>query len=114
LKVLSAVPKIRPLVTGNVKLSDPLLMEQYDEMIKMCCYPRWDRNTFQVKKGITTILKREEDFWIFQQDSRSVQSLKWHVNEYLNSFNDSMFFNFNNGSRKLMNFVSPLYRIGKL
>lgn len=114
LRVFSAMPNLRPIATGNNKLLYPSVMEQYDELIKMCCYPTWDRNTFQTKKEISTILKREEDFWIFQQNSWSVQSLKWSVEQYLNSFNDSVFSRISNGDKKLKNFASPLYRIGKL
>jgi hypothetical protein len=104
--------------SGNLlRTQDEILTQAYDELVKSICYPGWDPNTFQAGKNSKIIFEREEDFWILKENSTSVQSWKWAVDQFYTKLDDLAFFNpdpADKTKRALRTFISKSYRIGSI
>ena len=96
------------------RTADKNLMCVYEELVKSICYPEWNTNTFQVGKNDHALYAREEDFWILNQNIKSIQSWKWAVNQYYSVIDKNKYF-FQRGEREIfLPFISPFYKIGSI
>jgi hypothetical protein len=77
------------------------------------CYPNWNPNTFQTDKASGIQFEREDDFWIMDENPKSVQSWKWTVDQFYNGLHERAFdIVYNNPDyKRLKIFISPKYTI---
>lgn len=57
---------------------------RYRDLYIQACYPEYDKNTFQCRKMLGSIVSKSE-FWINQYNKKFFNSWKWHVNQCLDS-----------------------------
>lgn len=111
--------EIRPgvIVESLTRVQKWELLEAYDEIVKEVCYPGWNRNTFQARKNTPYVFYREEDFWVIKEQGRSVQSWKWHLEQYYKSISEAAFYYpdpTDTSMRALRTFRSKYYLVGTI
>ncbi len=89
----------------------------YDNIVKEVCYPLWNPNTFQTQKNKNVLFDREEDHWILKENTQSVQSWKWAVNQFYTGIHPAAFrihSSKNPSIATLKSFISNSYLLGSI